>query len=160
MLSLITRMSAWLPSPLRRHATPERLELLSQMIAFGCTGLFGFVLDTATVYGLRRMLGLYGAGIVAYFVAATGTWAVNRVWTFRGHGGGPAHRQWARFLVFNMFGFVLNRGAYALLVTYVSAFAEEPVFAVAAGAIAGMGVNFILSRRLVFRVDSSGSRQV
>jgi hypothetical protein len=46
---------------------------------------------------------------------------------------------------------VLNRGTYALLVTFVAIAAEQPVLAVAAGSIAGMGVNFVLSRRMVFR---------
>jgi putative flippase GtrA len=46
---------------------------------------------------------------------------------------------------------VLNRGTYALLVTFVPLCAEQPVYAVAAGAVAGMFVNFGLSRRVVFR---------
>ena len=75
-------------------------------------------LDTATVYALRYQLGLYGAGLVSYLVAATGTWICNRLWTFRGSGSGPAHRQWARFLAANAVGFVLNRGTYALLITF------------------------------------------
>jgi putative flippase GtrA len=89
--------------------------------------------------------------VVAYGVAATGTWAFNRIWTFRGRGAGPAHRQWARFLAANAVGFVLNRGTYALLVTFVPLCAAQPVFATGAGAIAGMFLNFNLSRALVFR---------
>ena len=46
---------------------------------------------------------------------------------------------------------MLNRGTYAILVTYLPLAADQPVFAVAAGAVAGMFVNFGLSRRLVFR---------
>ena len=76
---------------------------------------------------LRYRLGLYGAGLVSYLVAATGTWLCNRLWTFRGSGGGPAHRQWARFLTANAVGFVLNRGTYALLVTFVALCAAQPV---------------------------------
>jgi putative flippase GtrA len=38
-----------------------------------------------------------------------------------------------------------------LLVTFLAAAASQPVIATAAGAIAGMFVNFGLSRRLVFR---------
>ena len=76
---------------------------------------------------------------------------LNRIWTFRGQGTGPAHRQWAQFMVANLAGFVLNRGTYALLVTFVAPPPRQPVIAIAAGAVAGMFVNFILSRRLVFR---------
>ena len=140
-----------MPSPLRRLATPDRVAVVEQFLRFGVVGGIGFVVDTATVYSLRRSLGLYGAGVVAYVVAATCNWLLNRIWTFRGQGSGPAHRQWARFLLVNLVGFVLNRGTYALMVTFVALAAAQPVIAIAAGTAAGMFVNFVLSRRLVFR---------
>jgi putative flippase GtrA len=146
-----TTLHRLLPAPLRRSATPGRLLLLAQFLRFGVVGTTGFIVDTVTVYGLRRTLGLYGAGMVAYIVAASINWALNRIWTFRGQGSGPAHRQWAMFMATNLVGFVLNRGTYALLVTFLPAAAEQPVIATAAGAVAGMFVNFSLSRRLVFR---------
>jgi putative flippase GtrA len=147
----LARIATHLPSPLRRVATPRRLKLLAEFVRFGLVGLVGFVCDTAVVYGLRGTLGLYGAGLVSYVVAATVTWALNRAWTFRGQGSGPVHRQWAMFLVANLLGFVLNRGAYALLIAFVPVTREYPVIAVFAGAVAGMFANFVLSRRLVFR---------
>jgi putative flippase GtrA len=125
-------------------------DIVGQFLCFGAVGAVGFLIDTATVYGLRGVLGLYGAGIAAYFAAASVNWALNRSWTFRGRGGGPARRQWAQFLLANLAGFVLNRGVYAALVTAVPLCAAQPVIAVAAGALAGMGVNFSLSRRVVF----------
>jgi putative flippase GtrA len=122
-----------------------------QFLKFTVVGAFGLVVDTAVVYGLRGALGLYGAGLVSYVVAASANWLLNRCWTFRGRGGGPAHRQWLRFLSVNLLGFVLNRGTYALLVTFVPLCAAQPVFATSAGAAAGLLVNFTLSRALVFR---------
>jgi len=151
MNALLLRLARELPAPMRRFASPARIGVLVQFLMFGSVGLAGFVVDTATVYALRHALGLYGAGMAAYLVAASVTWILNRLWTFRGQGTGPVHRQWARFLAVNMSGFVLNRGAYALLVTFVPLCAEQPVYAVAAGAVAGMFVNFGLSRRVVFR---------
>jgi putative flippase GtrA len=139
------------PSPAWRAATPARVLMVRQFLRFGVVGLIGLVIDTASVYLLRGSFGLYGAGILAYFVAATGNWVLNRVWTFRGQGSGPAHRQWAMFVATNLIGFVLNRGTYVLLVTFLAAAAAQPVIATSAGAIAGMFVNFSLSRRVVFR---------
>lgn len=142
-----------MPIELLRRAVPPRFHpLVGQMLRFGVVGACGFVVDTATVYALRAALGLYGAGLAAFFVAATVTWALNRAWTFRGLGGArAAHHQWLRFLAANSIGFVLNRGAYALLVTFSALCVAFPVLATAGGAVAGMGVNFLLSRRLVFR---------
>ncbi|HET6198461.1 MAG TPA: GtrA family protein [Acetobacteraceae bacterium] len=151
MNALLLRLARELPAPMRRFASPARIGVLVQFLMFGSVGVAGFVVDTATVYALRHALGLYGAGMAAYLVAASVTWILNRLWTFRGQGTGPVHRQWARFLAVNMSGFVLNRGTYALLVTFVPLCAEQPVYAVAAGAVAGMFVNFGLSRRVVFR---------
>jgi putative flippase GtrA len=151
MRALLLRFATQLPPPARRLATEARIGTLVQFLMFGTVGTVGFLADTATVYSLRYSLGLYGAGAVAYGVAATVTWLLNRLWTFRGQGSGPAHHQWARFLVVNLGGFVLNRGTYTLLVTFVPLCAAEPVYAVGAGAIAGMFLNFSLNRTMVFR---------
>lgn len=153
-LTLLTRLAALLPAPLARFAPPERIAVLAQFIAFGCVGTIGMAIDTITVYSLRHRLGLYGAGAIAYFIAATGNWALNRVWTFRGKHEGPAHRQWARFLLANAFGFVLNRGTYAALVTFSPACAAEPFYAIFAGGVVGMFLNFSLSRRMVYKTTS------
>ncbi len=53
-------------------------------------------------------------------------------WTFRHIGrSDPWHVQWRRFLAAaNFSGFIINRGVYALLVTFVAAAAREPVLAV------------------------------
>jgi putative flippase GtrA len=138
---------------LERSVSQSQRLIIVQFLRFGTVGGIGFLVDTTAVYGLRHILGLYGAGFVAYVIAATGNWALNRIWTFRGHGSGPAHRQWVMFMLTNLAGFVLNRGAYILLVTFVAAATRQPVIATAAGAVAGMFANFSLSRRLVFRQD-------
>ncbi|MSP04707.1 MAG: GtrA family protein [Acetobacteraceae bacterium] len=141
----------WLPAPLRRVATPARIALLAQFLSFSCVGMIGFVLDTATVYATRHQLGLYGAGLIAYLVAATGTWALNRIWTFRGRSSDPMHRQWGIFVLVNGLGFILNRGTYAILATFVPICAAEPVLAIAAGCLAGMFINFHMSRNIIFQ---------
>jgi putative flippase GtrA len=127
------------------------MNMLAQFLRFGVVGTFGFVIDTATVYASRGALGLYGAGVLAFLVAATANWWVNRIWTFRGLGSGALHHQWAKFLAANSLGFVLNRGAYFILVTVSVLCAANPVIAVAAGSVTGLAANFTLSRRLVFR---------
>jgi putative flippase GtrA len=146
-----TTLLRLLPPSLRRSVSPGRAAILMEFFRFGLVGLVGLVIDTATVYGTRHTLGLYGAGAVGYVVAATVNWALNRVFTFRDRRPSAMHRQWAMFLLTNMVGFVLNRGTYALLVTFVPLAAAQPVIATSAGSIAGMFVNFSLSRRLVFR---------
>jgi putative flippase GtrA len=131
---------------LERLLPPRRRALLAQFLRFGTVGVLGFLIDTATVYATKGTIGLYGAGAAGYVVAATANWALNRAWTFRGHGEGPLLRQWALYLFANLGGLVLNRGAFFLLVSFSTVCADVPVIAVAAGAVCGMFANFHLSR--------------
>lgn len=140
-------MDAILP----RLLPPARAALLAQFLRFGTVGTLGFVVDTAVVYAMRGSLGLYGARAVSFAVAVTFTWALNRAWTFRGTATRPAARQWALFVAANSGGAALNIGVYVLLVATSPFCAENPVVPVAVGAIAGMFVNFALSRFVVFR---------
>ena len=137
---------------LARLLGPGRAAIAQEFLRFGVVGTIGFVVDTAVLYGALALgAGLYLGRAISYAAAATTTWALNRAWTFRGRGGGPAHRQWALFVLVNLGGFVLNYGTYAALVTFVPLVAAHPILGVAAGSIAGMFANFILSRQLVFR---------
>ena len=152
MPALMDRLVDALPSPVRRHLRPAHVELLAQFIRFGTVGTGGFLVDTAMVYATRSWAGLYLAGILAYAVAVTTTWWLNRIWTFRGLGApGPKHHQWARFVAATLPGLCLNLGSYVLLVWLSPLCAAHPEIAIAAGAIAGMFANFALSRSVVFR---------
>jgi putative flippase GtrA len=130
----------------------ERARTALQFLKFGVVGTIGFVVDTAVLYaGLALGLGLYGGRAISYLAAATTTWALNRAWTFRSAGSGPAWRQWAVFVAVNLIGFACNYGTYAALVWSLPLVAAHPVLGVAAGSLAGMVGNFVLSRRYVFR---------
>ena len=150
MEALLSRILAGLPMPARRFVDPRRV-LLAQFLRFGVVGLIGFGIDTAIVYALRAPIGLYAAGMVSYLVAGSAGWALNRLWTFRGRSTGRAHRQWVLFLATNVGGLLLNRGAYVALIATSPLCVRYPVLAVAAGAVAGMFVNFAVARNLVFR---------
>ncbi len=148
---VLRRVRDALPAALGGRVSDSHVMALAQFTRFAIVGFSGFAVDTACVYALRADLGLYGAGMVAWLLAVFSNWLVNRLWTFRGQGSGPAHHQFLRYALVNAIGFVLNRGAYAMMVTYVAAAAAEPILATAAGAVAGMFANFFLSRAVVFR---------
>jgi putative flippase GtrA len=131
--------------------SPERQLLLRQFLQFAVIGVAGFLWDTAVVYATAPLIGPYAAGVVSFFIVGTINWLANRYWTYRHLSHAAMHRQLVMFLVANTVGFVLNRGTYAALIATQPFVAHHLVFAVAAGAGAGMFVNFFLSRRLVFR---------
>jgi putative flippase GtrA len=130
---------------------PARARLAVQFLAFGVVGTVGFLVDAAVLLGaLAAGLGPYDGRAVSYVAAATTTWALNRAVTFRDSPPTAAGRQWALFLLVNLLGFACNYGTYAALIALVPMVAANPVLGVAAGALAGMVGNFILSRRYVF----------
>lgn len=123
-----------------------------RLFKFGVVGALGFLWDSSTLYGLRPFIGLTAATLVAYFVAATLNWLLNRLWTFKG-AGSHDHPilQWLKFLLANSCGFFLNRGTVYTLFYTVPLCLAHPIIALAAGSFAGMFANFNLSQKLVFR---------
>ncbi len=127
--------------------------LAMQFLKFGVVGTAGFVVDNAFVYTAHFVfgIGLILAGLLSFFVAGSCNWFLNRIWTFRGASRGRLHYEWMRYLATNAAGFGLNRGVYVALITTSPLCNLHPVLALAAGSIAGLGVNFVMSRRIVFR---------
>lgn len=126
-----------------------------QFLRFGLVGLVGYAVDVAVLrLGLLAGLGLYAARVPSFVAAASATWWLNRRYTFRaspGALGGSAGRQWAVFVVAMLPGMALNYGTYAALVSQVAFCARWPEVAVFAGALAGMGANFAVSKYYIFK---------
>lgn len=129
-----------------------QIRLLGEMLRFGVVGVAGFVVD-ALVLLAAIALGTgpwWGRGL-SYLAAASTTFALNRAWTFRDAARDRPAQRWALFLAVNLVGFACNYGTYAALIATAPLVASHPVLGVAAGSLAGMAGNFLLSRRLVFK---------
>ena len=128
-------------------------EMLPQFLRFGVVGTVGFLVDSAMLLTMMALgLGPYGGRVVSYLAAASTTFALNRAWTFRSAArDAPMAAQWGRFVALNLVGFAANYGTYAALIATVPLVAAYPVLGVAAGSVAGMFLNFGLSRRYVFK---------
>jgi putative flippase GtrA len=122
----------------------------AQFLRFGLVGIAGLFVDTGVLW-LARLggMGNYDGRVVSFIAAATATYLLNRAFTFRHAGGGL--RQWLVYLALMVVGFTFNYGAYVLCLALVPALRDFPYPAVAVGAVAGMGVNFLSARYLVFR---------
>jgi putative flippase GtrA len=122
----------------------------AQFIRFGIVGVIGLAVDTGVLW-LARLAGMgnYDGRVVSFIAAATATYLLNRAFTFRHAGGGAA--QWLRYLALMVVGFAFNYGTYVLCLALLPALRDFPYPAVAAGAVAGMGVNFVSAKYLVFR---------
>ena len=128
-------------------------KLIIQFLKFGIVGVIGFLVDVGILNFCMHEFGMgrYSGRLVSFIIAASTTWICNRLFTFRGQGGGHAGKQWAKFVTVSAGGFVLNYGTYALLIATVPLVHEYPWLGVAAGSVAGMFFNFFAARRVVFR---------
>ncbi len=144
-------------TPLNRRAPFDRLsaaqlQLLGEMVRFGVVGTVGFVVDAFVLtVGLRAGTGPWLGRALSYVVAVTVTFSLNRAWTFRtADRSRPVTQDWGLFALVNLAGFACNYGTYAALIAGVPLVREFPVLGVAAGSLAGMAGNFLLSKRYVF----------
>jgi putative flippase GtrA len=123
----------------------------TQFLRFALVGVVGFVVDAGVLRLVISVFGvnLYTGRVISFLVAVTVTWALNRVFTFRHTGARAA--QWLRFVCVNGLGGAVNFGTYALLVATLSSIRQNPTIAVACGSLVGMGLNFTLMKKVVFR---------
>ena len=129
-----------------------------QLLSFSVVGAIGFVVDAAALYVAMHVLGagLYAGRLLSYLCAATSTWALNRCYTFRAQRSPDRFAEWGRFMAANAVGGLVNYTTYALLVATWKVATAHPVLGVAAGSVAGLAINFFLSRRVVFRESANG----
>lgn len=128
----------------------------SPFIRFALVGGAGFFVDYAVLIAATDLLGPYFGRLVSFACAMTFTYALNRRFSFAAQAKAIGWVSgWFRFAVANSLGALLNLGVYSALVWTRG---DDPLWqmaAVAAGSIAGLGANYLLSSRWVFR---SGGR--
>jgi len=132
-----------------------------ELLCFGAIGVGGLFVDMAALTVAMHAAGLtfYTGRVVSYFVAASFTWYMNRVFTFRSRGRPGALRQWATFLAANAVGGIVNYTTSAMVVAVGRhgldlpelAHTLLPYIGVAAGALTGMTFNFMANKWFVFR---------
>ena len=130
------------------------MSLSRQFRRFALVGSAGFLVDVAVLYlALLLGLGLYSARAVSFLSAATATWIGNRHFTFAS-ADEPRHRltgEWLRYLAAMGAGGLLNYAVYAGLVFQFALFRAHPWLAVACGTGAGVLLDFVLARRILYR---------
>ena len=104
------------------------------------------------LYSLAGLIGLFYGRVVSFLAAVLATWLLNRRWTFRHCPSGLASsREFAVYLVLMLVGGAVNYAVYVGLVVSYQLVLQHPVIGVAAGSLAGMLINFLASRFILFR---------
>jgi putative flippase GtrA len=130
----------------------RRLDNLPQFIRFGIVGCIGYGVDVCVLYFVLYGLdfGHYGGRVISYLAAATTTWYLNRHFTFKHSRSENRSREWARFVALNTIGGTINYIVYSAYIGLYSTSMSAPAIGVAAGSLAGLIVNFLVSKRFAF----------
>lgn len=131
----------------------------SRFLRFAIVGAGGFVIDESVLAAMHYGAGLdrYSARAISILCAMTFTWWGNRNLTFREHAamGNARFPEWLRFMLANAVGALVNYGVYSALVSFAPPPANNPLLATAMGVAVGLGFNFTLSKRFVFKTSQT-----
>lgn len=143
------------------HVIPQKLmkflPIIQRFFYFGIVGVAGFLVDWASLSLFRHAVGLRIAALLAYVVASSNNWILNRYWTFRDccRQRHKVHHQWGRFILANLPGFIINRGIVLALFNLWPLTRHYTVIALVFGTAGGMFINFTLCHHFVFHKKKS-----
>jgi len=126
-----------------------------RFLRFFLVGALGFVVDAGLTLLLSQGTHLHAlaARVPAFLVASAVTYALNHSWTFEGHTTAWL-RGWIHYLAVTSVGTLLNYLTYGLTLVLLGTAPQTTLAGVALGSIVGLGFNFTLSDRMVFRRKS------
>lgn len=131
----------------------SRHELVVSFVKFGMVGTSGFVVDISFFTLLHSTFGLgpeFARGI-AYWIAATWNWFLNRSFTFASADKEARTGQWGKYLLMCLVSFFPNWGTFTVLTNSSEFFSQNSQLALVAGVAAGMIFNFLGARFIIFR---------
>ncbi|MDR1838623.1 MAG: glycosyltransferase family 2 protein [Treponema sp.] len=126
---------------------------LAEFFKFAVTGGLGTVTNLVIFFLCADLLGLYEipVSIGCLLIAATQNYFINHFWSFRKMTAStaPQLKKWTLFICFSLAGLAIN----LLVMKAVLAYWKPPykVIAQGAGIAAGMLVNFVFSKHMVFK---------
>lgn len=128
------------------------MKVVREFLLFGIAGVCGFIVDTAVLYSLEGALGPFYARGVSFLAAVLATWLINRAYAFRRRKSAMSKkREFLSYLILMLAGGAANYGVYSWLVVAQPLVQQHLVIGVAAGSIAGMVINFLVSRYWLYR---------
>ena len=129
------------------------MKLGREFLTFAAVGVVGLGVDVAVLYLAAPALGWYVARGISFLAAASTTWALNRHYTFSARSSNTSiWREYLGYLATMLAGAALNYAVYVATLHWVGATTPwVPALGVALGSIAGLAINFLSARHLVFK---------
>jgi putative flippase GtrA len=133
---------------------------VKQLLLFTVAGAIGFVVDAGVLLWVHAVLGTYLGRLLSFFCAVVTTWLLNRFLAFRDQRDGkPLHREFSLYFLTTLGGGAVNLASYFLIAYLFDLSVRGLPLAVAVGSLAGMLVNFWLSRRFVFAAQKKDAER-
>ena len=122
------------------------------LVAFGCVGIVGFMVDAILLTAMISYLGwgVYSARVISATAAVLATWLLNRHWTFKDRASDNKIRESSTYAGIQLLGVVINFSVYGISIYLSSTLMEYPVLAAAMGSITALLFNFTASKRYAF----------
>jgi putative flippase GtrA len=127
--------------------------LLEQFVKFCVVGGVGFAVDGGLLFVLvHGDVSPYFARFVSFPCAVLATWWLNSRWTFTAEGKGMSAggKQFGAYIAVQLLGALTNLAVYVGALRFTGTEAGQAFVAFAFGSAAGLVVNFLGSRFLVF----------
>jgi len=126
---------------------------MRQLFLFCVGGVLGFIVDAGVLQILVSGFAWdrFSARLISFLCAATATWLFNRNLTFQGMRNHSRFGEWWRYIFAMSGGFACNFATYSALVLAFDVDGAHLPLAVAAGSVAGLGVNYFASRYWIYR---------
>jgi len=128
-----------------------------ELIMFAVAGVIGYGADVTVTMLFHSLLGVYFARFPAFMAAATITWLFNRSITFKNRHSRHTSiiKEYIHYVSLMTFGLVVNYAAYAVSITVLANQRFAIPICVAIGSLAGLLVNFFMSKRYVYTKESA-----
>lgn len=127
-------------------------------IRFAFVGGIGFLVDTTAITVLFQImhLDLALARVLAFLLAVSSNWILNRLYTFSDRAlDGRKSVEWLRFLVSALLSAIPNLGVFFLLMMQLPKTLPWVIFATCCGILAGYFSNYQLARLWVYKARSN-----
>jgi putative flippase GtrA len=126
---------------------------MKRLLLFGCVGVAGAIVH---IGGFRVFQTIFGFGnasawLLAFGIAATVTWGLNRAFTFADRRNLDSTHEWAKYLSVAGAGAVAHFIVFEAAISYVGFFAQNPELAIVPGSLASFVVTYCGAALLVFR---------
>ncbi len=126
--------------------------LNSHLMRFGLVGGLGFVVDGAVLEAMIFVgMNPIAGRAVSFPVAVLATWLANRTFTFPDKIEQSRVKEASTYVAVQLVGGAANFAVYSALVHSVQVCADWPILALAFGAAAGLTINYLGSKHIVFR---------